>query len=60
MGKYKITAGQNIYDIAMHLYGSIEGIVDLLINNPGLSLDDNLKSGDELEYTDGQPGYCHL
>ena len=21
MGKYKITAGQNIYDIAMHLYG---------------------------------------
>ena len=53
MGKYKITVGQNIYDIAMHLYGSIEGIVDLLINNPGLSLDDNLKSGDELEYTDG-------
>ena len=53
MGKYKITAGQNIYDIAMHLYGSIEGIVDLLINNPGLSLDDNLKSGDELKYTDG-------
>lgn len=53
MGKYKITAGQNIYDVAMHLYGSIEGIVDLLINNPGLSLDDTLKSGEELEYTDG-------
>ena len=53
MGKYRVVAGQNIYDIAMHLYGSIEGIVDLLINNPGLSLDDNLKSGDELEHTDG-------
>ena len=53
MGKYKITAGQNIYDVAMHLYGSIEGIVDLLINNPELSLDDTLKSGEELEYTDG-------
>ncbi|MEB3373814.1 hypothetical protein SFC43_13170 [Bacteroides sp. CR5/BHMF/2] len=36
----------------MHLYGSIEGIVDLLINNPELSLDDDLKSGDELDYTD--------
>ncbi len=53
MGKYKITAGQNIYDVAMHLYGSIEGIVDLLINNPELSLDGTLKSGEELEYTDG-------
>ena len=53
MGKHKITAGQNIYDVAMHLYGSIEGIVDLLINNPELSLDDTLKSGEELEYTDG-------
>lgn len=52
MGKYTITAGQNIYDIAMCLYGSIEGIVDLLINNPELSLEDDLKSGDELEYTD--------
>lgn len=53
MGKYTITAGQNIYDVAMHLYGSIEGIVDILINNPELSLDDHLKSGDKLEYTDG-------
>lgn len=46
MGKYRITAGQNIYDVAMYLYGSVEGIVDLLINNPGLSLDDTLKSGE--------------
>lgn len=52
MGKYTVTTGQNIYDIAMHLHGSVEGIVDLLINNPGLSLDDDLKSGDELDYTD--------
>lgn len=52
MGKYIVTTGQNIYDIAVCLYGSIEGIVDLFINNPRLSLDDDLKSGDELEYTD--------
>lgn len=53
MAKYKVTAGQNLFDIALHIYGSIEGIVDLMINNPDLSLCDTLKTGDELIYTDG-------
>ncbi|MCS2956861.1 hypothetical protein NXX53_06170 [Bacteroides salyersiae] len=43
MGKYTVITGQNLYDIALHIYGSIEGIVDLLMNNPDLSLCDNLK-----------------
>lgn len=53
MGTYKVTAGQNIYDVAMHLYGSIEGLADLFINNPALSLADDLKNGDRLVFTDG-------
>lgn len=52
MGRYTITEGQNLYDVALHLTGSIEGIVDLLICNPTLSLADTLHSGDELIYTD--------
>lgn len=24
MGKYRVVAGQNIYDVALYLYGSIE------------------------------------
>lgn len=52
MGKYKITHGQNIYDVALHIHGSIEGIVDLLLCNPMLCVDDGLKAGDELEFTD--------
>lgn len=52
MGKYIVTAGQNIYDVSICLYGAIEGIVDLLINNPSLSLLDKLTPGDELTYTD--------
>lgn len=52
MGKYIVTAGQSIYDIALHLYGSIEGITDLLISNPSLSLEDTLRSDQELLYTD--------
>lgn len=52
MGNYRITNGQNLYDVAMHIYGSIEGITDLLICNPKLSMASDLKSGDELIYTD--------
>ena len=52
MGKYTITVGQNLYDISMHLYGSTEGIVDLMIQNPELSLEDKLKAGNTLQYTD--------
>lgn len=53
MGRYIVTEGQNLYDVALHLTGSVEGIVDLLICNPSLSLTDTLRSGDELVYTDG-------
>ena len=37
MGSYRVVTGQNIYDVALHLYGSVEGIVDLLVNNAGLA-----------------------
>ena len=53
MGKYRVIAGQNLYDVALHLYGSIEGVVDLLINNPELSFATTLTAGMELVYTDG-------
>lgn len=52
MGRYITTSGQNIYDVALHIYGSIEGIVDLMIQNPSLSLNDDLASGDALMYSD--------
>ena len=52
MGKYRVVAGQNIYDVALHLYGSIEGVVDLLISNPDLSFATTLTAGRELVYTD--------
>lgn len=53
MGRYSVIAGQNIFDVALHLYGSIEGIVDLMMNNPDLSLATTLAVGQELVYTDG-------
>lgn len=52
MGKYTVVHGQNLYDVALHIYGSIEGVVDLMMNNTSLSFCDELKAGDELVYTD--------
>lgn len=48
MQTYKVINGQNLYDVALALYGSIEGVFDLLINNPELSFETVLQAGDEL------------
>lgn len=52
MGKYTVVSGQNIFDVALHVYGSIEGITDLMMSNPKLSLANSLKAGDILSYSD--------
>lgn len=52
MGRYTVTTGQNLYDVALHIYGSVEGIVDLMMSNPALSVDQGLKAGQELTYSD--------
>ena len=50
MAQYVVRHNQNIFDVAVELYGSIEGIFDLLISNPNLSLCTDLVSGITLEY----------
>lgn len=52
MAKYKVKGGQNLFDIALHLYGTIEGLFDLLISNPSISMNEDLQAGMELEYHD--------
>ncbi len=52
MGKYTVISGQNLYDVALHVYGSIEGITDLLVNNPDLSMGSILAQGQELIFSD--------
>ena len=53
MKKYKVRTGENIFDISLLLFGAIDGIWDLLVCNPELTIDTMLKSGDELYYDDG-------
>lgn len=52
MSKYITKSGQNLYDIALAIYGSIEGIFDLLISNPNISYTTVFSSGTELSYHD--------
>lgn len=52
MSQYTVRSGQNIYDVALTLHGSVEGIFDLLNSNSDISLDTTLKSGQILLYND--------
>lgn len=52
MSQYIVRSGQNIYDVALTLHGSVEGIFDLLVSNPWLSMETILSSGMELTYHD--------
>ncbi len=48
MQTYKVQKGQNIFDVAVLLHGSVEGVFDLLVNNPELSFDTGVAEGQEL------------
>lgn len=48
MDQYTVKTGQNIFDVAVTIYGGIEGLFDLLVCNEGLSVDTRLKRGQVL------------
>lgn len=50
MKQYIVRSGQNIYDVSLTLYGTVEGIFDLLISNEGLTMDTKLTYGMVLNY----------
>lgn len=50
MATYIVKPNQNIFDVALHLYGSIEGLFDLLITNDWLNMTSDLETGMEIEY----------
>lgn len=50
MEQYTVRSGQNIYDVALTLYGTVEGIFDLLISNDDINMETTLKRGMVLNY----------
>lgn len=52
MAQYKVRTGQNIYDVALTLYGSVEGIFSLLASNDWLTMETKLTYGMVIEYSE--------
>lgn len=54
MGKYVVRSGQNLFDVSLSIYGSVEGVFDLLVCNESqsLSFDTQLYQGQILEHSD--------
>lgn len=57
MKKYIVKSGQNLFDVALAIYGSIEGVFDLLtsnqdVNGQALSFDTILSTGTNLYYNE--------
>lgn len=46
---YTVQAEQNIFDIATQLSGTMEGVIEFMLNN-GLTFDSTLNAGTKLEY----------
>ena len=42
MNKYTVRSGQNIFDVSLTIYGTVEGIFDLLISNDWLNMETKL------------------
>ena len=38
MAKYIVKPNQNLFDVALHIYGSIEGLYEILITNEVLNM----------------------
>lgn len=50
MNKYIVKTKQNLYDISVAIYGSVEGIFDLFVSNPDISFETVLTKGMVLNY----------
>lgn len=62
MKSYTVKSGQNIFDVALVIYGSIEGVFDLLVSNESqsLSFDTTLTAGTTLSYNENYTIYDNI
>ena len=51
---YTVTENQTLYDVAIDIHGTVDGISDILVNNTNISVDSELFGGMKLIYTSGQ------
>ena len=54
------TEGQDIFDVVIQRFGQIDNIFDLLADNPSLSINSRLSSGDELTINNEEKGELRI
>ena len=55
MSTYSTREGQSIFDLSLQLYGTEDRVVEIFMSNPELlSLNDNIKAGTIIEFTEEQ------
>lgn len=54
MNTYAIRYNQSIFDAALQIYGNVDGVADLMKNNPELSFNSDLVKGQVLNYDPSQ------
>jgi hypothetical protein len=60
MNKYVASNNQSVLDVAIATSGSIEGVISLLKNNQGLTLESNLRGGVVLAHDNGGGAVANL
>lgn len=51
MSTYTVQTNQSVFDVAMAIHGTIDGLADILVNNKGLNLVDDIEAGEEIVFT---------
>ena len=51
---YKSIEGQNVFDLALQLYGNIQDSAKILVDNPSLNIDQSVPRSTEIRYEDQQ------
>jgi len=54
MARYKVKYNQNIFDLAVQLYGDVSGIGDLLAQNPHMHLGYEPRLGEIVSHDDNK------
>lgn len=55
--KHTVSDGQDVFDIAIQRYGSVElGLFELLNDNDNLTINDSISSGDEFDFNNTNIG----
>jgi len=60
MQKHIVSSGQDLEDVCLQRYGTLESFAQLLADNPQLSVNSNIASKDEILFDSNQSGVADI